>query len=384
MSAKPPPVPLSRPSFGPEEESAVIDCLRSGWITSGPRVAEFERAFAALCGTEEAVATTSCTAALHLALWSLDLKPGDEVITPALTWVSVPNLVALLGGRAVFADIDPDTLCMDPREIERLITPRTRAIVPVHFAGRAADIKAIRDIAQSRKLPVIEDAAHAVGGSALGRPIGSHSELVAFSFHPNKNITTGDGGMLTGTDREKLARARRLRYHGVSRDTYRRIGGASLPFYDAEAPGVKYVMTDIAAAIGLEQIKKLAAFNAARRRIAQLYRERLKGLGERLKIPAEESRAGHTHTWHLFTPCLEDRDGHRDRVMQTLLDAGIGVGYHYKPAHELAWIRERGWNRALPHTERVGRTIISLPLYPGLSDADVDRVADALAGALRA
>ena len=384
MNAKLPPVPLSRPAFGPEEEAAVLDCLRSGWITSGPRVTEFEKAFARLCGTEEAVATTSCTAALHLALWSLDLQPDDEVITPSLTWVSVPNLAGILGARPVFADVDPDTLCVDPRDIERLITPRTRAIAPVHFAGRAADIKAIRELAQARGIVVVEDAAHAIGGTALGKPVGSHAELVAFSFHPNKNITTGDGGMLTGTDGEKLRKARQLRYHGVSRDTYRKASSTSLPFYDAQVPGVKYVMTDIAAAIGIEQLKKLEGFNATRKRLAGLYLERLRGLSGQLRLPAEETRQGHTHTWHLFVVCVEDREGLRDRVMQAMLDGGIGVGYHYKPAHELAWIRGRGWHRSLPHTERIGRTILSLPLHPGLSEADVDRVSDTLARALRA
>ena len=383
MNPTPPPIPLSRPSFGSEEEVAVAECLRSGWITSGPRVLEFEREFAKLCDTEDAVATTSCTAALHLALWCLDLKPGDEVVTPSLTWTSVPNLVAILGGRPIFADVEPETLCVDPQEVARRITPKTRAIAPVHFSGRAADLAAIRKIAASRGIPVIEDAAHAIGGQALGRPIGSHSELVAFSFHPNKNITTGDGGMLTGTDRASLKRARALRYHGVSRDTYRRIGGTSLPFYDADTPGVKYVMTDIAAAIGLVQLRKLAAFNAARRRLAKSYRERLRDLEDQVAVPAEESRPAHSHTWHLFTIRLQDRDGLRDRVMQSLLDAGIGVGYHYKPAHELAWVRERGWYSALPHTERIGRTIMSLPLYPDMEEAEVDRVVAALKHALR-
>jgi len=207
-------IALSRPAFGVEEEQAAAACIRSGWVTSGPRVAEFEKEFARAVGCEDAVAVSSGTAALHLALWLLDLAPGDEVITPSLTWVSVPNLVAILGGKPVFCDVDPETLNIDLAQAEKLVTPRTRAIVPVHFGGRAVDMEALGAFAKRHGLEVIEDAAHAIGGMQDGRPIGSHSGLVAFSFHPNKNISTGEGGMLSGTDAAKLKKARLLRYHG--------------------------------------------------------------------------------------------------------------------------------------------------------------------------
>ena len=376
----PSPIPLSRPMFGAEEEAAVAECLRSGWVTSGPRVAQFEKAFAVMCGCEDAVATSSGTAALHLALWTLDLQPGDEVITPALTWVSVPNLVTLLGGRPVFCDVDPNTLSIDLDDAARVVGPRTRAIVPVHFAGRPVDMAAVHAFAAAHGIAVIEDAAHAIGATQAGQPIGSHSGLVAFSFHPNKNISTGEGGMLTGSDRKRLARARQLRYHGVTRDTYRRKGTSELPHYDTLQPGVKYILTDIAASIGLCQLAKLEEFNAARARLAARYRAALAPLANRLWIPSDDVRAGDRHVWHIFAIRVEDRDGWRDAVMQGLIDAGVGVGLHYRPVHEMSWVRERGFERPLPTTEAIGRTILSLPLYPGLTEAQADAVVDVLRG----
>ena len=376
-------IPLSRPSFGKEEESAVLECLRSGWVSAGPRVAEFEQAFAKLTGTDEAVATSSGTAALHLALWSLGLQPGDEVITPSFTWVSVPNLITLLGARPVFCDVDPETLCLDLQDAATVVTSRTKAIVTVHFAGRACDMDAIRSFAAAHRLVVIEDAAHAVGGAFQGRPIGSHSPLCAFSFHPNKNITTCEGGMLTGLDHDRLAFARRHRYHGVTRDTYKRMGGGQLPYYDEAEPGLKYIMTDVMAAIGLRQLAKVERFNATRARLAKRYREGLHALAGRVWVPPEDIRKESRHVWHLFTIRVEDIPGYRDHVMTKLEERGIGVGWHYRPVHELEWVRARNWGRPLPHTETIGRTILSLPLYPNMTNAQVDRVVAVLGDVLK-
>lgn len=375
-------IPLCRPIFGDDEIASVAECLRSGWVTSGPKVAEFERSFAALCGTEEALATSSGTAALHLALLSLDLRPGDEVITPALTWVSVPNLVALLGARPVFCEVDPATLNIDVADAARLITERTRAIVPVHFAGRPVDLSAVHALATTRDIVVIEDACHAIGSRYADRPIGSHSDLVAFSFHPNKNISTGEGGMLTGRDRARLSRARELRYHGVTRNSFAPVSGRQLPYYDDVRPGLKYIMTDIAASIGLCQLTKLERFNQARASIAERYREALAPLANYIWIPPDETTLANRHSWHLFTIRVKERDGLRDAVMQGLLDSGIGVGLHYRPVHEMVWVRQRGLACSLPVTESIGKTILSLPLYPDLTNEQVQRVVDALRAVL--
>ncbi len=377
-------IPLSRPEFGPEEEAAVVACLRSGWVSSGPQVAAFEAEFAARVGCEDAVATSSGTAALDLALRTLDLQPGDEVITPSLTWVSLPNLVTQLGGRPVFCDVDPETMSLDLGDAERIVGPRTRAIAPMHYAGRSIDLTRLHEFARSHGLAVIEDAAHAIGGRFAGRPIGSHSGLVAFSFHPSKNITTCEGGMLTGLDRDRLARARALRYHGVTRDTFRRHANNRLPHYDCLHPGVKYIMTDMAAAVGSCQLRRLDAMNAARTRIAAAYRAALAPLANRLWIPSADGVPEDEHVWHLFVVRVPDQPGLRDQVMQGLLDSGIGVGLHYRPVHELTWVGERGWRRSLPATEQIGRTAITLPMFPSMTDAQVSRVADALARLLDA
>jgi len=356
----------------------VVDCLRSGWIGAGPRGVEFERRFADYVGSDDAVATSSGTAALRLALWSLDLRPGDEVITTAFTWVSVPNLVAVLGGTPVFCDIDAETLNLDLADVERRITPRTKAIVPVHFAGRPVDLDRLHAIAEAHGLVAIEDASHALGGQYAGRPVGAGSALAAFSFHPAKNITTGEGGMLTGRDVERLNRARGRRYHGVTRDA----SGPRLD-YDVVEPGLKYTLSDIGAALGLVQLGKLEDFVAVRAQRAARYQERLAPLPGVWTAPPE-TRAGCRHAWHLYNIRLDDHAGLRDRVASRLTQDGVGVGLHYRPVHEMTWSRNRGTYRPLPVSEAVGRTILSLPLHPGLSEADVDYVAERLAAALEA
>jgi len=375
-------IPLTRPCFGPEEEAAVSDCLRSGWLTAGPRVSMFERAFADFVGAPGAVAVSSGTAALHLALWSLDLQPGDEVITPSLTWVSAPNVIALLGARPRFCDVDPETLCLDIEDAASLVNERTRAIVPVHFAGRTCDMAALHAFAVAHDIAIIEDAAHAIGSEYGGRRIGAHSGMCAFSFHPNKNITTGEGGMLTGLDEDRLAFARLHRYHGLTRDTFVRMRAEKLPHYDDKSPGLKYIMTDVAAAIGACQLEKLEGFNRSRAALAAAYRERLHPLADRVWFPADDTAPGRRHAWHLFTVCVADRPGLREAVMSGLKRRGIGFGLHYLPVHEMSWVRERAWGRPLPVAERLGRTLLSLPMYPALTEGDVARVVSALEGAL--
>ena len=366
-------IPLSRPMFGPEEASAVAQCLSSGWISAGPKVAEFELAFATLAGCKEAVATSSGTSALHLSLWSLDLSPGDEVITPSLTWVSAPNVIRLLGLRPVFCDVNPATLCMDVEHLSTLITARTRVILPVHFGGRAAELDAINEIATRHGIIVIEDAAHAIGAWYNGYPIGSHSDLVTFSFHPNKNITTCEGGMITGRNLSLLSKARQRRYHGINRDSFKRHTSAGhAAYYDVLDPGLKYILTDPMAAIGLCQLDKLNWFNARRHEIAMTYCERLQDIP--IGLPSPEHRENSVHAWHLFPVTTPDINGLRDSIMTALAEKRVGTGLHYTPVHDMSWVHKAGLYRALPTTERIGRTILSLPLYPGLTDNQLEAV----------
>jgi len=304
------------------------------------------------------------------------------VITPSMTWVSLPNLATLMGARPVFCDIDPATLNLDLDEVESLITSRTKAIVPVHFAGRPVDLDRLRGMAESRGIIVIEDACHAVGASYKSRKIGGRSPLCAFSFHPNKNMTTAEGGMLTGTDGEKLKKARLLRFHGVSRDTYQRTGSGALPHYATLFPGLKYNMTDLAASIGIHQLKKVDGFNQQRKDAVGKYKKALDG-AEGIWTPPPSAEDGSLHSWHLFNVCVPDVDSLRERVMERLLKDNIQIGLHYLPVHQMPGMTERGFGRSLPFTEKVGRTIMSLPLFPGIEDSVIEYVAERFLAAVR-
>lgn len=371
-------IPFARVIFSEAEEEEVLECMRSGWITSGPRVAAFEKAFAEFVGSEDAVAVSCGTAALHLALWMLDLQDGNEVITPSLTWVSVPNLVTVLGGRPVFCEVEQDTLNMDLNDLEGLITPRTKAIVPVHYAGRPVDLDAIHALADPKGIYVIEDACHAIGAEYKSRRIGVHSGICAFSFHPNKNMTTAEGGMLTGTDAEKLKQARLLRFHGVSRDTFKRTGSGQLPHYETIFPGLKLNMTDLVASIGVHQLRKVEEFNRERERVISVYRERLAGLRERVWFPDECADKGSRHAWHLANVRFEDKPDLREKVMTFMIEQGVQVGLHYLPVHLMKGMQDKSFGRSLPVTEKIGRTIMSLPLFPGMTDDEIGFVVETL------
>lgn len=359
-------LPFSRPSIGDEEIREVTDCLRSGWITTGPRTAQFEKDFAAYVGAKHALALSSGTAALHCAYWELDLKPGDEVICPSLTWPATANMAVTLGANVVFADIDRATRQIDPRDVARKVTRRTRAIVPVHFAGAPADLDALR----APGVPVIEDAAHAAGTEYKGKRIGSHGNAAIYSFHPIKDITTGEGGMLT-TDDDRLAeRVRLFRFHGVSRDAWKAYGTAAAARYDTVLPGFKYNLTDIASAMGIHQLRKLDGFIVRRRRIADRYLRDLAGV-RGLGLPAAPAYP-HRHAWHLFTVLVEKRD----EFMAKLKEENIGTGLHFEAVHRTTLYK--GGAPALPETEHVCDRIVSLPLFPDMSDADADDVVSAV------
>ena len=371
-------IPFSRPAIGEEEIADVVECLRSGWITTGPRTAQFEREFAARHGAAQALAVTSATAGLHLAMLGLELQAGDEVITTPLTWPATVNAIVLAGGTPVLVDVERDTLNIDPRLIAAAVTPRTRAVLPVHYAGQPCDLDAIA--AAAPKARVIEDAAHAIGAAYRERPIGS-GDTAIFSFHPIKNITTGEGGMVTTNDAALAKRMSLLRFHGVERDAWKAYGGAQLPLYDVVAPGLKYNLTDIQSAIGLQQLRKLDALNAERARLAARYDAALSAIPAlrplgRVAYPC-------THVHHLYVVLVEPSRLTIDRnaFMAEVIAAGVGLGLHFTAVHELTYYRQRlGDLRAvLPVATDASARLFSLPLFPGLSDAEQDRVVEVLA-----
>jgi len=379
-------VPFSRPSIGDEEIAEVVECLRSGWITTGARTSRFEAAFAAAVHAPHALAVTSATAGLHLAMQVLDLQPGDEVITTPLTWPATVNTIVLCGGTPVLVDIEPDTLNLDARLVADRLSPRTRAIVPVHFAGQPCDLDALLSLTRANDLRLIEDAAHALGAEYRGRPIGAIGDIAVFSFHPIKNITTGEGGMLTTADEGLARRLRLLRFHGVERDAWKAYGQTQLPLYDVVEPGLKYNLTDIQSAIGIHQLAKLDAFNAARERLARRYDAALADIPELLPLGRAAYPQRHVHHLYVVRVQLERLRIDRNGFMAAVLEAGVGVGLHFTAVHELTYYRQRlgDLRSALPNATDASRRIFSLPLYPGLSDEEQDHVIDVLRQVARA
>lgn len=369
-------LPLSRPWLDGEEIAAVAESLRSGWITSGPKVAELEERFRALTGAPHAVSVSSATAGMHIVLAALGVGEGDEVVTPSMTFASTVNQIVMRGARPVFADNDYGTMQVLPADAERAITRRTRAVIPVHFAGAPADLDPIRAAADRAGVPVIEDAAHAVGTSYRGRPVGGNGNVAIFSFHPIKNMTTGEGGMVTCYDGEFAGKLRLLRFHGIERDAWKRYGKGGTPQYDIREPGYKYNLTDLQAAIGVVQIGKVKTMNERRAALAARYLEGLRGV-QGIELP-ESPPYPHEHSWHLFIVKVTAMD--RDAFIGRLADRNIGVGLHFPPCHLLAYVRSRfGTGEGdLPLCERAGARILSLPLFPGMADGDVDYVCEAI------
>lgn len=380
-------LPFTRPMVGPEEIEEFIDSVNSGWITTGPKAARFEEELATYNGVKHCLAFNSATTAQEVILQVLGLQPGDEVITTSMTWASTLNTIVLQGGVPVLADIDPKTLNIDPARIEERITPRTKGIIPVHLTGLPAPLDAIWEIAERHGLWVVEDAAQAMGAQFGGRKVGCDPRSVAsvYSFHPNKNMTTGEGGALVLHDDRFVDRVKRLRFHGIEKDAWKRFSKEGSPHTEVMEPGRKANFMDIQAALGLHQLKKLDGFNARRGVLFRRYLELLSGI-EGLVLPWEGDEI-HGHCFHLFVlrirPEVVGMD--RDAFVQALKDENIGTGIHYRPAHIHAFYRDYYAQHSgalpadgLPHTEWSGDRLMSLPLWPGLAEADQDQVLAAI------
>jgi len=371
-------LPFSPPLIGEEEIAEVVDTLRSDWITTGPKTKRFETEFGQYVQAPAALAVNSCTAALHTSLVALGVGPGDEVITTTLTFAASVNVIEHVGARPVLVDVEPDTLNMDPACVERAITPRTKAIMVVHHSGHPADLDALRALAESRGIAMIEDAAHAIAARYKGRPIGSGSNPVAFSFYATKNLTTAEGGMLTG-DADFVERCRVISLHGLSRDAWKRYGKEGSWYYEIVTPGFKYNMTDLQASLGLVQLRKLEAMQARRREVVAAYQ---KAFGSLDVFQTPVARPEVDHAWHLYVlRLLPDRLGmSRNQFIEELKARNIGTSVHFIPIHIHPFYRDKYGFKPydFPVAYDSYERMVSLPLSPRMSDQDVADVIEAV------
>ena len=375
-------LPFARPDIGAAEIDAVSAAMRSGWVTTGPKTKEFEQAFTTYLGGHglQSIAVNSATAGLHLALEALGIGPGDEVIAPTLTFTATVEVVRYLGADPVLVDVDPVTLNIDPARIRAAITPRTKAIMPVHYGGLACDMDAILAIAKEHGLKVVEDAAHALPTTWCGTLVGQlQSDVTVFSFYANKTITTGEGGMAVTHNPALAQRMRTMRLHGMNRDAFDRFTSKTPAwYYEVVAPGFKYNMTDVAAAMGVEQLARLPHFVQRREVLARRYHGQLANLP--LTLPAV-APPGDTHAWHLYViRLLPDAPLDRDAAIQALSDRGIGTSVHYVPLHRHPYWRDRYQltPAMFPEADAAYQAMISIPLFTAMSDSDQDRVIAAL------
>jgi len=365
-------LPFTRPSIDEETIAAVAEVLRSGWLATGPKVAELEAQLSRYFGGRPVRSQTSATAGLEMALLACGIGAGDEVITPALSFVATANVIVRVGARPVFVDVGLDSRNIDLDQVEAAITPRTRAILPVHFAGLPVDMERLYAIAGRHKLRVIEDAAHAIGSLWRGRRIGSFGDLVCFSFHPNKNITTIEGGAISGGTPAELKSIELHRWHGQVK--------SGVDGFDTLIAGGKSNLSDVAAAVGLGQLRHLEEFNARRRVLVARYFE-LWGKDAPLRLP---ERGDDGHSWHVFTPLLPLEAISRPQFIEAMKARGIGVGVHYPAIHLFTAYRALGYREGqFPNAERIGRETVTLPLFPAMELADVERVVAAATASVR-
>jgi len=378
-------IPFALPDIGEEEIHEVVSTLRSGWVTTGPKTRQFEEAFAQYLGDGvEAIAVNSATAGLHLGLEAMEIGPGDEVITTTYTFTATAEVIRYLGADPVFVDIDPSSLCIDVNAIESAITPRTKAIIPVHFGGRAANMTAILGVAKKYGLRVMEDAAHALPTTHAGALIGRlGSDVTVFSFYANKTMTTGEGGMLVTSNADIARRAKIMRLHGISRDAFDRFTSTSPSwYYEIVAPGFKYNMTDIAASLGIHQLNKVNLFQLKRAQIAAMYDEAF--ANSPIVLPPHPEM-GDIHAWHLYPIQLGDEVKiTRDDFIKHLFSLGIGCSVHYIPLHLQPYWRDKYslLPAMFPASQRVYERTLSLPIYTLMTEHDVVRVIKAVKDAL--
>ena len=372
-------LPFSKPCITEADIKAVADVLRSGWITTGPKCAQLESDFKSYTGCLDAVSMTSETSVMVTLFRALGIGPGDEVISPSMTWVSLPNTALLFGAKVVFVDVDKDTLMVSAKAIEEKITPRTKLIVPVHFAGAVLDLGAIREVAARHHVMLIEDAAHALGAEWNGEKIGAKGTCM-FSLHPIKNITTGEGGMFATDNIELGNHIRSLKFHGLGVDAYDRQTHGRAPQAQVVEPGYKFNLPDMQAVLGLGQLARLDAMNEKRRQIAMRYREKLSAVDE--LIPLADPPYAFKHSWHLFVVRVDiDKAGiSRDEFMAELKKRNIGTGLHFRCTHLQKYYRETlGFQPgSLPNTEWNSDRICSLPLFPDMTEKDQDDVIEAI------
>lgn len=374
-------LPFALPDIGEAEIAEVVDSLRSGWITTGPKTRRFEEDFAAfLGGGVEAIAVNSATAGLHLALDAIGIAPGDEVVTTTHTFTATAEVIRYMGADPVFVDIDPQSMCIDPLLVERAITPRTKAILPVHYAGRACQMSALGEIARRHGLRIVEDAAHALPTTCGGRLIGTlDSEATVFSFYATKTLATGEGGMLVTRDAGIARRARVMRLHGIDRDAFNRYVSKKPAWnYEVVAPGFKYNLTDIAASLGIHQLARVRGFQQRRSAMAARYREELSGLP--LLAPPDAAE-GDTHAWHLYVIRLtDDAPISRDDFIDRMAELGIGCSVHFIPLHLHPYWRDtyRLTPGQFPHSQQAFEASVSLPIYTRMTDDDQSRVIEAV------
>ena len=367
-------LPYCRPDISQNEIDAVTECLRNGWLTTGPKVREFEDAFVRASGVKHALAVNSCTAALHIGLLAAGVRPGDDVVMPALTFVAGAQCTLELGATPVFCDVDEETLTAGIPEFEAALTPRTKAIITMPYAGRPLDVASLVEFANKRGIAVIEDAAHAVGTLDRGEWAGAHSALAAYSFYATKNLTTAEGGVLLTNDEAVMERARALSLHGMDRDAWKRYTARGSWQYDVREPGFKYNMPDISAALGSVQLRRLPDLQRRRGEIAQQYIEGLSHVPG-VRFPAPPAHARDRHSWCMFVIQIDPEITgiERDDLIELLKERNIGTSVHYIPTHHFSAYRSLRSDN-LQVTDRLWRNIISLPLYPSMSDDDVDDV----------
>lgn len=380
-------LPFALPDIGQEEIDEVMDTMKSGWLTTGPKAKKFETDFAQYIGASHALAVNSATAGLHLALEAIGVRYGDKVITTPYTFTASAEVIRYLGADPVFVDIDPETFNIDPKEIESTLTDTkgVRAIMPVHFAGQSCDMDRILELANERGLQVIEDAAHCLPSTYKGQMVGTIGDLTVFSFYVTKAITTGEGGMVVANSDKFTHRIKTNRLHGISRDVFDRYSSERPSwFYEVVSPGYKYNMTDLGASIGIHQLKKANTFQARRQKIATMYSEAFAGLP--VKVPTKK-RPDDTHSWHLYVIQLEleKLTIDRDRFIKMMADEGIGTSVHFIPLHIHPYWRKRyGFEpKSFPVAFDVYQKAVSLPIFSKLTDAEVDRVINTVTKILR-